>query len=84
MGKITYDHDFRVEGIEEITTPAGKFKAYKIYYNQTNRNSKRSGWIRFWYSPEVKNWIKRKAEKVVYWEKTRWAKDAELVSYQLK
>lgn len=84
MGKMIFDHDFKVEGTEEITTPAGKFNAYKIHYKSTDRNSNRSGWIRFWYSPEVKNWVKREAEKGRYWEETRWAKDAELISYSLK
>lgn len=84
MGKIIYDHDFKVEGMEEIAITAGKFKAYKIHYNQTNRNTKRSGWVRFWYSPDVKNWIRREGEKISYWEKIRWARDAELISYSLK
>jgi hypothetical protein len=84
QGKIIFDHDFKVEGMEEISVPAGKFKAYKIHYNQTSRNSKRSGWVYFWYSPEIKNWIKREADKGPYWEKNPWARDAELVSYVLK
>ena len=77
MGKILYDLDYKVEGIEEISTPAGKFKAYKIQYNQTNRNSKRSGGIRFWYSPEVKNWMKREAEKKPFWGEQRNGKGCE-------
>ena len=84
QGKIIYDHDFQVKDIQEVTTPAGRFKAYRIHYSQKRRNSRKSGWVDFWYSPEIKNWIKREAEKRPYWEKTTWAKDAELVSYTSK
>jgi hypothetical protein len=84
QGKIVFDHDFQVKDIQEVTTPAGRFKAYRIHYSQKGRNSRKSGWVDFWYSPEIKNWIKREAEKGPYWEKTTWARDAELVSYTSK
>jgi hypothetical protein len=84
QGKITYDQEFQVKDIQEVTTPAGRFKAYRIHFNRTNRNSRRSGWVDFWYSPEVKNWIKREAEKGPFWEKTTWVRSAELVSYTSK
>jgi hypothetical protein len=84
QGKIIYDHDFQVKDIQEVTTPAGRFKAYRIHYSQKRRNSRKSGWVDFWYSPEIKNWIKREAEKGSYWGKTTWAKDAALVSYTSK
>lgn len=83
MGKAVYTSEFKVEGIEEITTPAGKFRAYKLYFQQTDNFSRLSGWIRYWYSPEVKMWVKREVEKLTY-SKPEWAKDAELISYKLK
>ena len=71
MGKAVYTSEFKVEGIEEITTPAGKFRAYKLHFQQSDNVSRSSGWIRYWYSPEVKMWVKREVEKSTYLAETR-------------
>ena len=83
--KTNYGSDFKIEGVEEIVTSAGKFKAYRIYYYQENMSSalRPSGWIRYWYSPGAKTWIKRTMERSQYWAKSP-RKDAELVSFNLK
>jgi hypothetical protein len=74
--------EIRIEGIEAVTTPAGVFKAFKIYYKQTMiAPGFRSGWVRYWYSPVVKNWIKREVEKSPYWGNFS---SAQLISYELK
>lgn len=78
-----YVCDFKIEGIEEVRTPAGTFKTFKIYYQQTNKTSGNSGWARFWYSPEAKTWVKRELEKSSYWARVT-VLDAELISYKLK
>jgi hypothetical protein len=83
-GKTIYTHDFKVEAIEDVTTAAGTIKAYKIYYVGSNKNTRSSGWIRYWYSPEAKTWVKRQVEKSTYWALSTWAKDAELISSHLK
>jgi len=83
-GKALFEQAFKVVGFEEIAISAGKLKAYKIHFAQTHQASRNSGWIRFWYSPEAKNWIKREVEKGPFWKNAPWAKDAELVSYTLK
>lgn len=82
--EVTYVNDFKIEGIEEITTPAGVFKAYKIHYKQTNMVRGNNGWARFWYSPEGKTWIKREFEKSSFWVGATYAQDTELISYELK
>jgi hypothetical protein len=83
--EATFSSDFQIEGIEEITTPAGTFKAFKIYYKQTVISPQRgSGWVRIWYSPVIKNWIRREVEKSPFWRKATWLQDAELISCQLK
>jgi hypothetical protein len=83
--EATFSSEFQIEGIEEITTPAGTFKAFKIYYRQTVISPQRgSGWVRIWYSPVIKNWIKREVEKSLFWQKATLLKDAELISYELK
>lgn len=81
--EAVYVCDFKIEGTEEVSTPAGTFKTFKIYCQQTNKTSGNSGWARFWYSPEAKTWVKREIEKSFYWAKVRIL-DAELVSYRLK
>lgn len=83
--EATFSSEFQIEGIEEITTPAGTFKAFKIYYRQTIISPQRgSGWVRIWYSPVIKNWIKREVEKSLFWEKATLLQDTELISYELK
>jgi hypothetical protein len=81
--EVTYINDFIIEGIEDITTPAGTFKAYRIHYKQTNMGLGISGWMRRWYSPEAKTWVKREFEKVSFWSLVP-SRDAELISYELK
>jgi len=41
--KATYDEDFKLEGVEEVVTATGTFKAYKIYFEHTNRKAGQSG-----------------------------------------
>ena len=75
---------FEVEGMEDITTAAGKFKTYRIRHTLKNMTllRNREGWILFWYSPEAKWWVKQEVEKSSFWPHSR--QDAELVSYELK
>jgi hypothetical protein len=75
---------FQVEGNEDVTTAAGKFKTYKIRHTLKNMTFRRNkeGWILFWYSPEAKWWVKQEVEKSSFWPSTR--QDVELVSYELK
>jgi hypothetical protein len=84
MTEITYINEFNVEGVEDVTTPAGTFKCYKIKLKQTNTTAHLSGWVHFWYSPDVKIWIKRERENTTYWGSARWTENAELDSYKLK
>lgn len=76
--------DFKIEDIAEVKTPAGTFKTYVIYSKQgTPAYGGRYGWMRRWYSPEVKAWVKREYEKSGYWLESK-TQDAELISYELK
>ncbi len=76
--------DFKVEDIAEVKTPAGTFKTYVIYRKQgTQAYGGFYGWVRHWYSPEVKIWIKREFEKSNYWAQSKM-QDADLISYELK
>jgi hypothetical protein len=87
-------NSFEVEGVEKISTPAGAFTGYRILYKQDRYEYNRlaqgvfkqgESWMRFWYSPEVKFWLKMEVEKekAQYW-KTQKEDDYELVSYRLR
>jgi hypothetical protein len=87
-------NSFEVEGVEKVTTPAGTFMGYRILYKQDKYGYNRlapgvfkegESWMRFWYSPEVKFWLKMEVEKekAQYW-KTQKEDAYELVSYSLK
>jgi hypothetical protein len=83
--EVTYINEFNVEGVENVTIPAGTFKCYKIQLKQTNMSARhKNGWVRYWYSPEVKIWIKREAENTDFWLNSTWTPNAELISYTLK
>jgi hypothetical protein len=83
--EVTFENEFQIEGVEEVTTPAGVFKAFKIYQKQSNTVPPgRSGWARYWYSPIAKNTVKIEVEKSPYWAGVPWPQDSELISYELK
>ena len=46
-----------VEAYEEVKTPAGTFKAFKVARREVESGASQE----FWYSPEVKSWIKIRA-----------------------
>lgn len=89
-----YKETFRVLGWEEVEVRAGKFKAIKLEYKIETSVRGVAGWMPrgeskgwYWYSPEVKNFVKCQYEKG-YIEAVREEKGArgdwELVSYELK
>jgi len=83
--EVTFENEFQIEGVEEVTTPAGIFKAFKIYQKQTVTIPPGSnGWACYWYSPIAKNTVKIEVEKSSYWVGVTWPQDTELISYELK
>ena len=94
MVQAEYQESFRVLGWDEVEVRAGKFKAIKLEYTNNTTIRSVAGWISlgeskawFWYSPEVKNFVKCQYEKG-YSEAITKEKGArenwELVSYELK
>jgi hypothetical protein len=74
----TYYH---VEALEDVQTPAGTFKAFRILAKSSlSQTEKRDYWMKLWYSPEVKFWIKREWDKDIKLQ----AVDAVLAGYKLK
>ena len=81
--QVTQALAFKIENIAEVNIPAGTFKTYVIYLNQKNMRTGNNGWMRYWFSPEVKTWIKREIEKKDFWKLLQMY-DSQLISYELK
>jgi len=91
-----YQETFRVLGWEEVEVRAGKFKAIKLEYRIETYARSGIGWrpegeskAWYWYSPEVKNFVKCQYEKgytEAIGERAERVErgDWELVSYELK
>ena len=91
---VEYRETSRVLGWEEVEVRAGKFSAIKLEYKIETFSRSTIGWMPrgeskawYWYSPEVKNFVKCQYEKG-YREALTEGKGAradwELVSYELK
>ena len=70
MVAVEYHETFRVLGWEEVEVRAGKFKAIKLEYKIELSLRGTMGWFSgteskawYWYSPEVKNFVKCQYEK---------------------
>jgi hypothetical protein len=83
-GSTNIVNELSVEGVEEVSIPAGTFLAYKIYYKQTEMSRMNSGWVRYWYAPAVKWWIKREVEMSPYWAREYRLQNAVLYYFILK
>ncbi len=84
-GEGDYVNEFKVVGIEDILTSAGKFRCFRIHFNQTNIRSSLSGWISSWYSPQAKKTVKTKyGGPANYWPQRPPYQDRELIQYELK
>jgi len=83
--ETTYIETFTPLGWEEITVPAGKFKAVKLEYKQgkvgQTGSQPKEGKVLYWYSPDVKYMLKCQYEKSDYWDE---ASDWELTAFKLK
>lgn len=58
--------EFEVKGVEKIRVPAGRFVTFKIVQKDPSR-VRNPIWQEWWYSPEVKWFVKKKA----YWRRFR-------------
>lgn len=91
---VEYQETFRVLGWEELEVRAGKFKAIKLEYKIEPSYRGHIGWVPsgefkawYWYSPEVKNFVKcqyEKGYKEALLEEKGARGDWELVSFELK
>ena len=85
-GVYQWHETFQVLGWEDVGVRAGKFKAIKLEYKiekstpRTGPTSKSRAW--YWYSPEIKNFVKCQYEKG--YDEGVGREDWELTSFQLK
>ncbi len=94
MVAVDYNEAFRVLEWEELRVRAGKFKAIKVEYKLEPSWRDGIGWVTgteskalYWYSPEVKNFVKCQYEKGYREARIQGKGDREnweLVSYELR
>ena len=93
MIAVEYRETFRVLGWEEVEVRAGKFKAIKLEYKIEPSVRSMVGWVSrgeskawYWYSPEVKNFVKCQYGKgyIDGIDEKGARGNWELVSYELK
>ncbi len=80
-----YSESFAVSGWENVEVRAGKFKAIKLDYKIKITTpvviiGSREGWMRYWYSPDAKYFVKCEYDKDFYAEVNDW----ELVFFTIK
>lgn len=56
-GAQNYVSEVTVEGVDEVTVPAGTFKAFRIRVNKRN-DTGWSGVYRMWYAPEARYFVR--------------------------
>ena len=91
---VEYHESFRVLGLEEVEVRAGRFKAVKLEHKINPSWREGIGWVTgseskasYWYSPEVKNFVKcqyEKGYKEALIQEKGLREDWELVSYELR
>ena len=74
--KITYE----VKGIEQVTTTAGTFRAFKL--ESDDRAGPRDYWLTtYWYSPETKSIVKSQFDSTAGGQETGLKRDIELIKF---
>jgi hypothetical protein len=71
-------HDGKVEAYEDVKTPAGTFKAFRIVLGDQSLRTTQ------WYSPELGLFIKTRTERLAGFFAGPGMREIELVSYDFK
>ncbi len=79
--EFIYLETFKVVGWEDVEVKAGRFKAFKIEYKQEISGRSAVGKAWYWYSPEVKYFVKCQYETTGFWIGIN---DWELISFEFK
>jgi len=81
---VEYKIEYKIENIEAVSIKAGIFQAFKIRMTQMRWDLGLGGTVIWWYSPQVKNWVKRQTNDQRFFRETEWEHNAELFTYELK
>lgn len=85
--RTTFRMEVTVKGWEEITVPAGTFRAIKVEASGTFQRQDAyfagRAWWEYWYVPEVRNWVKRRYRDLANIGGS-WSDADELLSYGVK
>ena len=69
-----------VKGIEQVTTPAGTFRAFKL--ESDDRAGPRDYWVtNYWYSPETKSIVKYQFDATAGGQEAGLKRDIELIKF---
>ncbi|HEX9397720.1 MAG TPA: hypothetical protein VF943_13390 [Burkholderiales bacterium] len=85
--RVKHERKMRVVGWEDVTVPAGTFRALKIVGEGTYQrlDVSASGTVHnvIWYAPQVKRWVKTTYEDRNFGGRGNWTSD-ELVEYKVQ
>jgi hypothetical protein len=75
---MSFDSTWKVEAYEDVTLPAGTFKAFKVSYSGTLGEESM-----MWYIPELGFNAKRSEKRTAKWPSGPGIRESELISYTL-
>jgi len=83
--RVTYLIEYRVEGLEDVTTPVGTFKSFRIFAKALFLGGRGDpSTFVVWYSPEAKFWVKRESRKETgVWGPFASVDNAVLIEYSI-
>jgi hypothetical protein len=76
---IPFDSTWKVESYEDVTVPAGTFKAFKVSYSDTIGNETVQ-----WMSPELGIFVKRTEKRTTKYPAGPGTRESELISQNIK
>jgi hypothetical protein len=75
---ISFDSTWKVEAYEDVTVPAGTFKAFKVSYSDTTGVE-----ALYWSSPDVTMWIKRVETRTAKFPAGPGTRETQLISFTI-
>ena len=79
--EYTYFESYKILGWKDVKVKAGKFKTIKLEYYLEASGTPLSGRAWYWYSPDIKYFVKFRTDGNRFWIGTD---DWELISFELK
>jgi hypothetical protein len=80
LGNVTTS--YKIAACEEVATSAGKFQALRL--DGYTKGPRAGGGFNLWYSPQVKQLVKRQHDGSKMWDFPASARDNELISFKVQ